>query len=129
MSFNIGSQQADVINNVQGDQTIQGIQHATISSPDDARTVLREVRGSLRGLALDEQQKREVTEQLDEMDTELARSRPDTSGLGEHLGRITEILVSAGALVSAGTGLGTAITRLATWLGPFGAAALRLVPG
>lgn len=129
MSFNIGSQQGDVINNVAGDQTIHGIQHATISSLGDARAVLQEVRDSVRDLGLDEAQQREVTDQLDEMDTELAQPTPDTTGLGARLGRITEILVSAGAVVSASTGLGAAITGLASWLGPAGAAALRLLRG
>lgn len=128
MSFNIGSQNADVINNVQGDQTIHGVQHATISSADEAQAVLRGLLDSVRSLALDDQQRREVTAELSEMDKELARPQPDSAGLGERLGRVTEILVSAGALVSAGTGLGSAITKLGTWLGPFGAAALGLIP-
>lgn len=123
MSFNIGSQHANMINNVQGNQTIHGGQHATITSPTDARRVIRELRDEVSALGGDDAATSEAVRELDEMDHAFDEGDPDPATLGQRLGRVAEVLSSAGAIVSAGAGIGSAIVRLATWLGPFGAAA------
>jgi hypothetical protein len=127
VSFNIGSQQAGVINNVQGDQAIRGGQVVIITSSSDAQAVLRELRNEVHSLSLDVERPNEVVGRLDEMEQELQRPDPDRSRFGERLTRITQILTAADAFVSAENGLGAAITRLGEWLGPFGAAALRVL--
>jgi hypothetical protein len=127
MSFNIGSQHANMINNVQGDQTIHGGQHATITSPTEARRVIRELRDEVAALGGDDSDTSEAVRELDEMDHALEAADPDPAELGQRLGRVAEILSSAGAIVSAGAGVGSAIMRIATWLGPFGAATLRVL--
>lgn len=120
MSFNIGSQNAQQINNVGGDQTIHGGQNAAINSREEARQLVQQLRDEVDGLGLDSDVKREATRQLTEMDRELQQSQPDQATLGARLGRVAETLTSAGAAVAAGTSLGVTIGRLATWLGPFG---------
>jgi hypothetical protein len=127
MSFNIGSQHANMINNVQGDQTIHGGQHAVIATPTEARQVVRELREEIAALGGDDSATDEAVRELDEMEHALEEEDPNKAELGRRLGRVTEILSSAGAIVSAGAGIGSAIVRIATWLGPFGAAALRMV--
>jgi hypothetical protein len=128
MSFNIGSQHANMINNVQGDQTIHGGQHATITTPTEARRAIRELREEIAALGGDDSATDEAVRELDEMEHALEEEEdPDKAELGRRLGRVTEILSSAGAIVSAGAGIGSAIVRIATWLGPFGAAALRML--
>lgn len=128
MSFNIGSQNAGVINNVQGNQTV-GEQHVTIASPSEARAVLQQLRAAIDELPLNGANVSEVNSELDEMDRELQRPEPDAASLGERLDAITNVLTASGAIVTAGSGLATALTSLAKWLGPFGAAALRLMRG
>jgi len=54
MTFNIGNQNAAIINNVAGDQRIEGGQHGTAVtavSTEEARRAVRELRSGLAGLA------------------------------------------------------------------------------
>ncbi|WP_436492917.1 hypothetical protein [Actinokineospora sp. HUAS TT18] len=51
----------------------------------------------------------------------------DQQATGGHLQRFTRVLVNAGAVAQAGTSLTDAITRIAQWLGPVGAAVLALL--
>jgi len=46
MTFNIGGQNAGIINNVAGDQHITGQQHGTLVTTEDARRVLGDLRGA-----------------------------------------------------------------------------------
>jgi hypothetical protein len=129
MSFNIGSQQAGLINNVTGDQTIHGGQHVAISSPAEALTAVEQLRNEIKAMRLPKETEAEAEEHLKEIQRKLEHPEPDKPTIGDRLARLTQLLVSAGALATAGTALVTPISGLATWLGAFGASALGLLHG
>jgi hypothetical protein len=129
MTFNIGSQQADVINNVQGNQTIHGGQTVTIASSAQALAVVQQLRREIAETAIAAPTKSAARTELGEIERQFEQREPDKPTIGESLARLTKLLASAGALVTGGTTLVTAITGLATWLGGFGARALGLVQG
>jgi hypothetical protein len=133
MVFNIGSQSGGVFNNVAGDQTVYGGQWAVAGSVslDDARAAARELRGLLdrHARALAPQDASAVRRHLDAADRELARSEPDRPRVAERLRRLTEVVVSAGALAAAGTAFGAPLMALAGWLGPLGDPIRRLLGG
>jgi hypothetical protein len=127
MTFKIGSQHAGVINNVEGDQIIRGGQNVAIASPAEALIVVQQLRGEIDRTRLPGRSKAVANEELVAIERELRRSEPDKPAIGTRLTRLTSLLVSAGALVTGGTTLLTAITGLATWLGSAGAAAFALL--
>lgn len=127
MSFNIGSQNAGLINNVQGDQTVRGGQHVAISSPAEAVAAMRQIRAEIESTALPSKTKAEARKLADQIERQLEQPQPDKRTAGERLARLTSVLVSAGALATAGTSLLTGLTTLAAWLGPFGLSALELL--
>lgn len=130
MVFNIGSQQAGVINNVAGDQTIRGDQQGSITIEGGVgRTLLAQLRRELGTAALPADTRAAVESELDACDTELQRPDPDPQPLRDRLAKVAQVLVSAGAVVSAGTGLGAALAALAGWLGQLGEPIRRVLPG
>lgn len=126
MTFNIGSQRADLINNVAGDQTIQGGQHV-ISSPAEALATLEVLRAELETIRMTQAKKRTAKKYVDEMEQQLHQKQPDKPGIADRLSRLTKILLAAGAVVTGGTALGQAIGGLASWLGTLGASVLGVV--
>ena len=129
MTFTIGSQHAAVINNVGGDQTIDGGQNVSIASPAEALAFVQQLRSELRLASLTGRSKAAANTALDDIERELRRSEPDKPTIGDRLARMTNVVVSAGALVTGGATLLTAIKGLATWLGTAGVATLALVRG
>ena len=120
MTFNIGSQHGGVINNVEGDQIIRGGQNVAIASPAEALAVVQQLRGEIERVTLPGRSKADANKELADIERELCRSEPDKPAIGTRLARLTSVLVSAGALVTGGTTLLTAISGLATWLGERG---------
>jgi hypothetical protein len=116
MAFHIGSQQAGVINNVDGNQTVHGGQNGSI----DRRELLGRVRSQLAALALPAEFARQVDKDLDAIDADLSAPRPDHKAAADRLGRVVGSLTSAGVVARAGAGLLTALTALVNSFGHLG---------
>jgi hypothetical protein len=112
MGFEIGSQNARTINNVEGTQYNYG--------GGDPRQLVEQLRAELARLPLPAHVQAEASAKADEVAAEMARPEPDKPAVAERLGQLTKILTSAGALVAAGTGLGGPLVALAGWLGTLG---------
>ncbi|MBD9724314.1 hypothetical protein [Streptomyces caniscabiei] len=130
MAFNIGNQQGGVVNNVAGNQTVHDGQSAVFTAGgQEVRGLVRELRASIERTSLPPAIEPEVRAELDSLDKEVARPEPDREAVAGRLGRITQLLSSAGALVTAGTGLIGPLGALAGWLGALGEPILRAIGG
>ena len=127
MNLNIGSQHAGQINNVAGNQTIYGDQVATITSTAEALAAVQEIYNNVEKAGISRQDRIAARQDLEHIDRDLRQPQPDKPSIGQRLTRLTHLLISAGALITSGTSLVALITNLATWLGPFGTAALNLL--
>jgi hypothetical protein len=123
MPFNIGSQQAGVINNVDGNQTIHGGQTGNVGT--DPRALLDRVRQELATLpgAITSR----VYPELDAVDAELASPQPNQPAAIGRLERVINSLKSAGALAMTGSGLLAALTALVNSFGQLGRPLLHLL--
>ncbi|MER7756145.1 hypothetical protein [Kitasatospora sp. NPDC097643] len=130
MVFNIGSQQAGVINNVAQDQHVHDGQSGAISvgAPE-----LTELLGTLREAVGREQLPPAVAPQvaaeLDAVGQEAAQPEPDREVVADRVTRVTRLLREAGAAVTAGTSLFAALSGVAGWLGTLGQPILHLLGG
>jgi hypothetical protein len=125
MPFNIGNQQAGVINNVDGDQTIHGGQVG--NAVTDPRALLDRVRQELATLSLPTAVTSRVYPELDAVDAELGSPQPNQSAVIGRLGRIIGTLKSAGALAATGSGLLASLTALVNSFGELGRPLLHLL--
>lgn len=123
MPFNIGSQQAGNINNVDGNQTIYGGQSGYV----DPRSLLSQVRRELAGVRMPAGAGERINSELDAVDAELNSARPDKQVAADRLNRAVGAMKSAGVLASAGSGLITALSALVQQFGHLGAPILRLL--
>jgi hypothetical protein len=131
MTFNIGSQSGGVINNVGGDQHVQGGQHGVQISQQEAAAAsaaLREILATADLRALGEAERTAVKAEAAAIDEEMAAPEPSREAVGARLQRLTSMLSTAGAFVGAGAGVLGPLTTLARWLGPVGATVLRMLP-
>jgi len=120
MTFNIGSQQANQINNVEGNQYLHGGQHGAVMTTQDARQVAADLRQALPSAALDRQDERVARAAIDEIDAGLAGTQPDRPRVERGVERLTRLLSAAGALAGAGAALAAPLSGLAGWLGGLG---------
>ena len=129
MSFNIGSQSGGVINNVTGNQRVEGGQQGNQitqqAAAAAAATSLRELLADLRLRQLTESERAQVDQDAAAVEEEMASSTPSAEDVRTRLERLTSVLSAAGAFVGAGAGLIGPLTALAQWLGPLGAGVLR----
>jgi hypothetical protein len=127
--FNIGSQQAGVINNVAGDQQITGGQQgaATFASTAEALAQLDRLRAAMERLALSDPVRAQAAEAIESAQAELQAPEPDKGRVAGHLERFTRMLRQAGALLAAGEAVAAPLQSLAAWLGPLGAPLLGLL--
>ncbi len=126
MGFHIGQQNAATINNVAGDQTIHGGQHALfVADPAQALSALRT---ALAATPLREPAAAAATAELTEATAAIDRAEPDRPRAAAALERLTRVLTSAGALAGAATALISPLQALAAWLGPVGATLMSLLP-
>lgn len=123
MTFNINNQNANQINNVAGNQYIQGGQHGIVVTTQDARRLAAELRRALPPAALD----RRARAAIDEVDAGLAGRQPDRPRVAAGLERLTRLLSAAGVLARAGAALIEPLRGLAGWLGALGAPVLALL--
>jgi len=127
MTFHIGQQTAGVINNVGGDQRIDGGQQGTVVTGKDARRAVRELRNALAGVALDDATAAEARAQVAEIDAAVHAPQPDKHQAAGPLKRLVKLLADAGSLATAGTAIVGPLQTLAGWLGAHGAAILSLL--
>jgi hypothetical protein len=122
-TFNIGEQNAASIQNIGGDQVVEGGIHAsaTWEVVELRRTISRAQEG-VAALELPPPTLEAVNQALEAAAREAARPKPDKHDVAEHLGNAARTLKEAGALVGAGTAVVEALRRASGLLGPVGAA-------
>jgi hypothetical protein len=123
--FNIGSQQAGVVNNVAGDQTIGQLQAGLEVG---ALAAVGDLRSALAAAGLPEPERRAAGRAVDEVEGELRRPAPDRRRVAGRLEELAGLLGRAGALAAAADRLVPPLQHLAGWLGPAGHALLALLP-
>lgn len=123
-TFNIGSQQAGAIYQAGGDQNIW---HAGGTLTMGPLAAVADLRSALDTTSLPQPVQRDAERALSAVETELRGATPDKRRIASYLERLTGNLHQAGALVTAGESLLAPLRTLASWLGPAGLAALRLV--
>jgi hypothetical protein len=129
MTFHIGQQHAGVINNVAGDQRIEGDQYGSFATTDDARRAVRDLRDALAAGHVDDPNASSACGQAADIDVALRQPRPDRSKVAAMVERLVRLLSAAGSLTSASAALIGPLHVLASWLGPLGAYVLNLIPG
>jgi hypothetical protein len=118
-TFNIGTQNAASIVNVDGDMTVEGGIHASATwEVREVRKAVGRIQAEVAGLSLEPDTRAEVDDLLAAAAGEAHRPAPDKRRLGELLGTATQTLKDAGALAVAGTGLVQAIRAAGAVLGP-----------
>ncbi|HEY7193290.1 MAG TPA: hypothetical protein VH969_02885 [Actinophytocola sp.] len=127
MTFNIHNQHANVINQAAGNQWISGGQHVTVTTLDAARSAVDSLRQVVRTLPLDQATSSTARTSVDELGTELRKHSPAPPVVEGHLRRLTSLLKSTGALVTAGATLIGPLQVIAGWLGDLGASTLQLL--
>jgi hypothetical protein len=128
MTFNIGGQNAGIINNVAGDQHITGQQYGTLVTTEDARRALGDLRGAVTTAGLGRDTAADAHAQVAEMDETLRAEHPDKSRFARALERLTRLFAAAGSLASGGAALLGPLHALAGWLGALGGPILALLP-
>jgi hypothetical protein len=128
MTFNIGGQNAGIINNVAGDQHITGQQHGTLVTTEDARRALRDLRGAVTTAGLGKDTAADAHAHVAEMDAALQAGQSDKPRFAWALERLTRLLAAAGSLASGGAALLGPLHALAGWLGALGGPILALLP-
>lgn len=130
MTFNIGNQHGGIINNVGRDQTIHGDQRGEmVLDVAQGRALLAELRREVQAARLPAGDRASALGDIEACDRALDDRDPDPHSIGDRLGAVARVVVAAGAVASAGTGIGAALGALAAWLGPVGDAVRRMLPG
>jgi hypothetical protein len=127
-TFEIGSQNAASIQNIEGDVTIGELRVEAAWSAVDLRRELAGFENQLAGVALPPASRAAVEGTLAAAVEEAARPAADPGRIAELLQRATLVLGEAGALTTAGTGLVEGLRRTGALLGPAGKALLALLP-
>jgi hypothetical protein len=115
MTFHIGSQDADLINNVAGDQWNQ-----VALRDDEAREQIRKLRRAVEGAGLPLALSQQAQAHLDQAEIDIRRGPGSKPAVSDRLKQLTQVLGSAGALASAGGALLGPLGALAGWLGGLG---------
>jgi hypothetical protein len=123
--FEIGSQQAGIINQAGRDQTI--LQSDGIYAPGTPLGALAELRDALREIDLDAASRRTVDRALDDVEDELDGPAPDKSRVAKRLKRVVSVLETTGALAGAAERLDSPLRHLAGWIGAAGASLIRML--
>ena len=127
MTFNIGSQEANQINNVEGNQYLHGGQHGVVVTTQEARGLAADLRQALPGAALGRRDAGAARAAIDEVEAGLAGAQPDRPRVAAGLERLTRLLTATSALATAGAALVEPLRGLAGWLGDLGAPVLALL--
>ncbi|WP_026552440.1 hypothetical protein [Arthrobacter sp. H20] len=127
MSFNIGNQTGGVINNVAGNQRVSGTQHGAAVSTSSVREAVQALRAAVDDADLDEATSVAVSGHLKDIETEVSAQDPDRSMVGTTLDQLAGLLMSAGAVATAGQSLIGPIRLVASWVGSLGPAVAQLL--
>jgi hypothetical protein len=119
MTFNIGSQQGN-ISNVAGNQTNYGNQNVNIAAPPDVLAAVREVIRQLDHLPLPAPEAADAKADLERLDKQMSTGEVSQHQVSQRLTRILNMARNAGAVLTAASSLGSAVTTIAKWLGPIG---------
>jgi hypothetical protein len=128
VGFNIQNQNAGVINNVEGNQRIEGGQHGTLVTLDDARSAADDLRHVIVQNSVAGGSTEEAAANVEQIKTELRKAQPDRHVVADLVMRLTRLLASVGSLVAAGSPLLAPLHILASWLGGLGAPILAMLP-
>jgi hypothetical protein len=101
--FNIGSQQAGVINNVAGDQIVTHGEGTLTIGLLDAVSEVRSVLATTPALSATEREHADSS--LDAIEAELRRPEPDRARVAHGLTHVTKTLQQAGALAASAEAL------------------------
>jgi hypothetical protein len=127
MEIHVKNQTAGVINYVEGNQVVNGGQHGSVVTDDDARQAVRQLRQALSTTPLDRSRAAEARAEVAELDAAVRAPRPDKRRAADTLKRLTDLLVRAGSLATAGAAIVGPLQTLAAWLGIHGAAVLGML--
>jgi multidrug resistance efflux pump len=127
MEIHVKNQTAGVINYVEGNQVVNGGQHGSVVTDDDARQAVRQLRQALSTVPLDRSRAAEARAQVAELDAAVHAPRPDKRRAADTLKRLTDLLVRGGSLATAGAAIVGPLQTLAAWLGTHGAAILGML--
>jgi hypothetical protein len=119
MTFNIGSQNAQIINNAQS-QVIHGGQQVVVGAPPEVQDAVRALRELLATLPVDRGSADRARRELDEVEAELRAPEPDKPAVDGALARFVRLVergVSAGTSVAA---LAGPLQTVVGWLGTHG---------
>ena len=126
MGFQVTNQHAQTINMVEGQQTTITGAHANVTIAQQVRPELNQLRAVLDQLSdLPPGASTAAARELDGAEVAVAGPEPDRQELAERLGRLTTILVRAGALAAASQSLSVPLIDLANKLGHLGQPILR----
>ena len=129
MTFNIGQQNAGIINNTAGNQYVRGGQQATVVAGPEVLAALTMLRSAVTALPLAPEVAREAEQELGEVEAATREPQPDQPRVANALERLTAILARTGTLASAAGTLVEPLRTLGHWLGPLGLRLLQLLPG
>ena len=127
MGITVGSQQAGIINNVEGTQYV-GPQYGQVVGLPEARQAVGELSRAVAGIPMPEEARAAAQEHIRGMDTELAGDAPDRSTVKRHLTGLADVLRSVGAVAGAATTALGPLQTLAAWLGHTVGPLLQLLP-
>jgi hypothetical protein len=129
MTFNIGQQNASLINNTAGNQYVQGGQQGAVVAGPEVLEALARLRSALPALPLPAAAALAAEQQLLEAEEATHGPHADHSRAASALERLTRILARSGALAAAAGTLVEPLRTLSQWLGPLGQNLLRMIPG
>ncbi|MDQ4134070.1 MAG: hypothetical protein M3179_12915 [Actinomycetota bacterium] len=112
--FNIGNQNADVINVAGRDQYNQ-------INTGAARDLVQQLRDAVDGSDLPADVAPQVRAELDATDRELTKPVPEQPAVAKRLTRVAELLTGAGSVLAATTPLGAPLLALTKVLGQWAA--------
>ena len=128
MTFHIGDQHANQINNVGRDQIVSGGQHGAAVALEDAQAAVQALRRALGQLVVPSVVREDLDQEAAAVALDLASGHPDPGRVAGRLERLTALLGRFGALAAAGATLTGPLSTLGHWLGPAGTTLLRLLP-
>jgi hypothetical protein len=126
--FNIGTQSAGSIQNVDGDLTIGELKVEATWNTADLRRELAQLGEEIRGVPLPAATRKAVNALLAAAEAEAGKTLPDRARIAQLVTKAALTLEDAGELLTAGTSLVEAFRRIATVLGPEGKPLLTLLP-
>ena len=125
MSFNIHSQSAGVINNVDGDQRIVGGQSGTLTSLERARDAAQTLQ---HVLAVSHSRERAaMRSHVDAIAAEMQRHTPDRRTVAERVHNLIDLISASASVTSLGAAIAAPLRTLAEWLGDLGEPILRML--